>query len=252
MRVDVRAAPQGLVVDVDGDGMTVSWFAVDGATDGYALSVDGRWRTVSGTKVHLEEYLPGLPYRVAVAGVAGGRRGPSSQTVVNPDQNRTPPTIMAPSTPTTPAPPPAAALWPDPVATDPSPGEPSGGAPATEEGAGLIVGIDGCGFAADSRVDVTVTVNLQDGDFRRPAVLLDDAGRTYLPLADGGGAGADDSTLLFSPVPGGPPPRLTVIDTALMLAGPLGGERAYVRVDISDGPRWGTALCTRPVTDPRW
>ncbi len=245
------AEPQGLNVSVNAGGMTISWLDVDGATDGYAVAVDGAWRQVQETKVHYDQLLPGLPYRVEVAGMAGGRRGIVASTTVGPERGPTPPVIMSATPP--PPPPAVESAGPD---SESSVGAAPPGAGSDSIPDVVAVTTNGCGFTADGVADLEVTVLLAGSTALRPAVLTDDSGRLYLPIRAGAqpptapqGALANTSAA-YSPVAVGLPPDRASIDRLVFMSSSA-GEAEYHNQSI-DSVEWGHELCSPPVEQPRW
>lgn len=239
--------PPGLNVSVNSSGMTISWLAVDNASGGYAVAVDGAWRVVRKTKVHYDELLPGLRYHVQVAAVRDGRRGPVAATYVDPGRGPTPRTIMTPpqpSQPPTPPPPPSSPPAPVPspqpadLASAPAP------AVAAEEMLPQIdsVTTNGCGIDTSGGIDLLVTVRLAGADAQSPALLTDEAGGLYVPSRNTAAGGPEASVAVFEPEPGAKPAARNTIIRAVFVTGSPARDTGYAHRDI--GPvEWGSDLC---------
>lgn len=249
--------PPGLNVSVNSSGMTISWLAVDNASGGYAVAVDGAWRVVRKTKVHYDELLPGLRYHVQVAAVADGRRGEIAETYVDPQRGPTPRTIMTPTQPSAPPttqPPPssptASAPVPQPadLASAPAP------AIAAEEMLPQIdsVTTNGCGFDGSGRIDLLVTVRLADADAQAPALLTDDAGGLYIPSRSAGpDATPERPVAVFEPEPDMKPAGTNAITRAVFVTGSPARDTGYAHRDIGR-VEWGSDLCEPTRKRGRW
>jgi hypothetical protein len=260
----------GLNVLLNSSGMTISWLAVDNATQGYDVAVDGQWRRVRKTKVHYDQLLPGLRYQVQVAAVGDAGRGPVAVSYFDPERGAEPPVVMTaqPSPTPTVIPPPPPLPTPPPLSSPPAPPAAEASAeetvPAPDDPAEEVVPIaaeellpdivearaDGCGFGAGGRVNLRVTIVLAGNDALTPTMLTDDSGRLYVAHAAYRPESHPGSTAeVYIPVGSGKPPAHAAIDRAVFQT----GRAASGAASRSIGPvTWGYEECTPVPAKPAW
>ncbi|MAT60714.1 MAG: hypothetical protein CMH41_03505 [Micrococcales bacterium] len=259
MTNEVLTRPEGLFARLTSNGLTVSWFGVSGATDGYQVAIDGAWRAVSETKVQYPSIKPGLTYRIQVAAAANGERGPAATTTVGTGRSAKPrevikakpsPIATAPATSNSSTP--TESATPD-VASDRPSSTPDNSsrpqiteettAPSSQQREIVKVRSNGCGFTGDGTVNLQVTVLLAPGTGPTPSALSDTSGRLYVPTK----ASVSDK-IIFKPVPTGEPPDGAAIDAALITANET-TESSEISLEPTE---WGYQLCDQEIADPRW
>ncbi len=257
---EVLTRPEGLFARLTSNGLTVSWFGVSGATDGYQVAIDGAWRSVSETKVQYPSIKPGLTYRIQVAAAANGERGPAATTTVGTGRSAKPrevikakPSPIATEPPTSRSSTPTESATPDDLASDrPSSTTDNSSRPQiTEETTSpssqqrdiVKTRSNGCGFTGDGKVNLRVTVLLAPGTGPTPSALSDTSGRLYVPTK----APISDK-IIFKPVPAGEPPDGAAIDAALITANET-TEGSEIPLEPIE---WGYQLCNQEIADPRW
>ena len=257
---EVLTRPEGLFARLTKNGLTVSWFGVSGATDGYQVAIDGAWQSVDGTKVRYPSIKPGLTYRIQVAAAADGQRGPAATITVGSGRSAKPREIIK----TKPQPlgtqpakpsdspsdatsvdedPPTTSTSPTPQGTEPTQADEQTATPSLQNPAILKVSSNGCGFSRQGKANLKVTLVLDGESSLAPSALIDTSGRLYVPTS----SSAKDE-IIFAPVRTGEPPAGAAIDAALITE-----TETTEGLELPLDPiEWGHQLCDQEVADPRW